>query len=187
MTVVKKGNKLFDKKTGFPVYGTEHMWNCFVKDYLSSNPDAWVKSNGKIEIIYKLVNGKPIFVTDYTTYVAVLKRGNELYKKKIIAGSRITLLNGLGEIYAAVLDTNVKRFIPDWVEYKKTGVLTVMQNDTYPAIVWKKFCRIKNEKVYEFTPARGNNTNSKGFVQMFFKAIREDSFLTTRYVRLKNK
>lgn len=179
---------MYDVKTGYPVYGVKDMWKEFVKSYLKANPEAWVKHDSKNnETIYKHSKHGVQHVVDYLTYKTLITRGNELYKKKIIAGEKITLLNKQGVIFAAVLDTNAKRFIPDWPLFRKTGVLTVIQNDTYPAIIWKKFCRIKNEKVYEFIPSRGNSSDSSGFVQMFYKAMREDKFLQNRYVRIKNK
>lgn len=184
--------KKYDKRTGFPTYNVEDMWEKFVKTYLTKNPAAWTKAVGKRSLgaVYEIkgtVKPKPVLIIDYTTYSAILNRANELFKRKIIAGAKVNLMNNLGCIFAAELDSNPKRYIPDWSKFSKEGKVEEIFEDTYIAVIWRKFQMVKNETVYEFLPSRGNSTESNGFVQQFFKANRLDRILRTRYERILDK
>lgn len=147
--------------------------------------------------IYTMVKNKQgieeiVEVINYDRWVAIINTYFIEAKKHIIMGEELALGGCLGAISARLIERSHSRRKINFHETKKQPMvwteddrlvrkkIVYFDDDNYIRIGWRRGKRIKNERVYEFTPA-GPNANGNGFKEEFSRANIQNPALKLRY------
>lgn len=178
------------------------MWLAFVKVKLAENPEWWTKYSYSYRwanfSLWKLYNGRPVEVMNYTRFNAVIRSYFNRAKKAIINGEAVNMNASVGKICARRVERDFrkpKQNSINWFRTKKQPLVwnekeqkmkyaNVIYNggDEWCRIGWHRTKSITNESVYEFKPTAPSSNKLWGFQLEFSNALIADPLLKYRYL-----
>lgn len=170
------------------------VYIAYTRELLKSNPTWWGKYDKRTQNYYVYrhadVGGsdKVVEVINYSRFRTIIETWYKGAQKYITYGAVLSMGHNLGRIAARRVERNYANKQVDWQKthdmWEKKGErkgLIYFLDEEWTRIGWKRAFKLKNQKVYRFTPAEGNRTNDMGFKKYFSKCNKEDASLKYRY------
>lgn len=176
------------------------VWKAYALKLLALNSDWWGRYHNKLEnyYIYRsvVIDGKPSveLVFSYGQFKEIIDEFFLAAKVAVIDGEAVNLGNHIGKICARRIERDHSNKQVNWGRTKlqemvldestgkmKPKKLIYFTEDDYCRIGLHKTGGIKNEMVYEFSPAESNKLGT-GFKQEFAAALDRNILLRYRYL-----
>lgn len=165
------------------------VYKAYAKHLIATNEGYWGRYDQKMSnyYVYRKESTKVVEVMSYPRFRAVIDTWFNKACGYIIDGQVLSMGNNVGKIGGRRVERNYKNKQIDW---KKTQELWAKKgerkghvyhlSEEWVRIGWNKPGKIKNEHLYRFTPAEGNDSG-KGFKMEFSEANKSNPQLKYRY------
>lgn len=184
------------------IHTVKDIWVAYAIRLLNENPDWWSVYSCSYKVshcfIYRKVGTRVEEVMSYPRFRKTIETYFTRAKQSIIQGEALNIRSSVGKICAKRVERDFRKKGQRNVNWQKTKQQPLVWNEEKQKMVYAKiifyvnkdWCRIswsknghvKNETMYEFTPANRNSDGTSGFKLEFTQALEKDPFLKYKYL-----
>lgn len=170
---------------------TKEVYEAYAKKLLDQHLSWWGVFGQKIQNfrLYKKEGTRIVEMMSYPRFKKIISEYYKGAKEYIINGRALELGHRLGYLAGARVERNFNKKTPDWGKTRKMWEakgekkgLIYHVDDEWLRVAWFKGYKVRNERLYRFTPAEGNSKSDDGFKKAFTKRNTENPLLRFNYV-----